>query len=99
MKRNWVLRDTSKKSERLFFNIFDQLPYDIFIVDREWNIQFFNEKGEKTLRNFSNEWAPRSMLDMVSERDFERFKNTIISISDGKNGKICLCNGEKRKPK
>ena len=49
LKRNWVLRDTSKKSEKFFFNVFDTMPLGIFIVDKNSNFLFFNEKGQRLI--------------------------------------------------
>lgn len=33
-KKNWVVQDTAKRSEKLFLNCFDKFPFEVFIVDK-----------------------------------------------------------------
>lgn len=64
------------------------MPLDIFIVDKKSNLLFFNQKGEKTLILSSPHTFPKSIVDLISNRDKERFKNTVAAVAEGKEGKF-----------
>lgn len=65
------------------------LPLGVFIVDKNSNFLFFNQRGDKMLRRKGSGHFPKMFAEIVSQKDSERLTKTIEGIIEGKNHSYC----------
>jgi PAS domain-containing protein len=80
MKENWVIRDSSDKSFKQLLAMIDDHPQELFVMDQNMNIQFFNKKFEESVDALQKDKFPKSAKDLIHNDENESYTASVMNV-------------------
>lgn len=77
LKEAWVLRETSEKSFKTFFQMLDEHQQEIFVISSHGKIEYFNHKAEKTLISSLGGQIPDHISKFISDHSQSKFNDQL----------------------
>jgi shikimate kinase len=78
LKEFWVIRETSQKSFKTFYSIFDNNHRGKFIVDDSMTLLYLNKNFEETMKRLIGRSFPTQLKEFIHENSYDTFKENII---------------------
>ena len=91
-KESWVIRETTQKSFKTFYSVYDKNHREQFIIDESLQLLFMNTKFEETMKKLIDSKYPSHLKEFVHENSYEGFKDQLIlSIKQKKYSSSSVC--------
>ena len=98
MKENWVIRDSTDKSFKQLLNMIDEHPSEIFVVDQNMKIKFFNDKFWQSAKLLQADKIPFNSKDLIHSDDREAYLSRVSRVIAKQRATTTTINFEKFDP-